>query len=377
MIRTICYITPSVHLLGARISLSELLLHLDRNKYRPLVVCPMEGDLTDLLKEHDIEVRIIRFGNWRKVKHWPLIPQAVYNLTELGREEKIDLWHSNEFWTFPYIYYASRRLGQPAICHFRCSRSSTRLPPRKIKMYRLHKADYIITVSESRREIFRAFPDLQQRITVIPNGVNLDKFIDLQKNLFRNELDISDGEYLIGMIGLVSEHKGVTDILMAMANLVQRKVPVKAVIVGPDSPKGHLEKMKSLAGELNVLEHVIFTGFRKDIPNIMKDLDLLVTPSREEAFGRVLIEAMAAGTPIVATVVGGIPEIISSPDTGVLVPPGNPEALATAIEDLLANPQRRISLAAQAHQRIVRNYSIQQHVEKIQEFYDRVFSGRD
>jgi len=373
MQRRIGYISPSVHLLGARISLAELLINLDRKKYLPLVVCPKDGPLTALLKDNGIDVRIIRFGNWRKVKYWPLVPATIYNLTELGRQEEISLWHSNEFWTFPYVYHAARRQKIPAICHFRCSRNPAQLPPRKIRLYKLHQADHIITVSESRTVLFKEFPDLGDHISVIPNGVNISKFQDVKPSMFRNEMKIKNGEFLIGMVGLVSEHKGVTEMLHASAKLIRQNVPLKVVIVGPDRPKGYMKKMKDLARELDLLEDVVFTGFRRDVPNIMADLDLLVTPSREEAFGRVLIEAMAVGTPVIATTVGGIPEIISDPSLGVLIPPENADLLADAILNLLNDTEKRQTMATHALDRVNQNYSIQLHVKRIENFYDRFF----
>jgi glycosyltransferase involved in cell wall biosynthesis len=373
MQRKIGYISPSVHLLGARISLAELLINLDRTKYLPVVVCPKDGPLTALLKDNGIDVRIIRFGNWRKVKYWPLIPASIYNLTELGRQEGISLWHSNEFWTFPYVYHAAKRLKIPAICHFRCSRNPAQLPPRKIRLYKLHKADHIITVSESRTALFKEFPGLGDHITVIPNGVNISKFQNIEPSTFRSEMKIKDHEFLVGMVGLVSEHKGVTEMLQASAKLIRDNVPLKVVIVGPDRPKGYMKKMKELTRKLDLLEHVIFIGFRRDIANIMADLDLLVTPSREEAFGRVLIEAMAVGTPVVATSVGGIPEIISDPDLGVLIPPENSDLLASAILNLLNDPEKRQSMATHALEKVNQDYSIQLHVKRIENFYDRFF----
>jgi len=137
MVHTIFYITPSVELLGARISLVELLRHLDRSRYRPVVICHRNGPLLDKLKDINVETRIIRFGNWRKPKYWPLIPFAIKQMVDLGKIEDARLWHSNEFWSFPYARLAANQLKIPAFSHFRCSRTPQQIPPRKIKNYLL------------------------------------------------------------------------------------------------------------------------------------------------------------------------------------------------------------------------------------------------
>jgi glycosyltransferase involved in cell wall biosynthesis len=372
MARTIFYITPSVQLLGARVSLVELLTHLDKSRFRPVVVCPKDGPLPQRLAELGIETRIVRFGNWRKIKYWPLIPIALYNLFELAREEKVSLWHSNEFWAFPYAYLTSRRLKIPTICHFRCSRLPSQLPPKKIMKYYVHKANRIIAVSNSQRIIFKDIPEALAKFMVIPNGVNMNKFNQTDPSLFRRDIGMNGNEFLVGMVGPVSEHKGVEEFLIAASKAVAKLPNIRFAIVGPDKPPAFTSRMKKLAAELNISDRVVFTGFRDDIPNVMSSLDLMVTPSRVEAFGRVLLEAMATGIPIIASRVGGIPEIISSPDVGVLVAPQQPEPIADAIIDLLNNPSRRRHIIDQARNRAASLYSIEMHAAKIQDVYEQV-----
>ena len=376
MAHTIFYITPSVELLGARVSLFQLVANLDTTRFRPLVICPREGPLSERLRDINVQTRIVRIGKWRKVKYWPLIPQAIFNLTEIGREEGVGLWHSNEFWSFPYAYQSAKRLGTPAICHFRCSRSATQVPPQKLRKYFVHKADQIIAISESQKNIFKNMPEVASKLSVVPNGLDLSKFSRLETKAFRKEFNVDDNEFLVGMVGLISEHKGVEEYLIACAKVAEKIPNLKIVIVGPDHSRIYLKRIKKLCAKLQIENRMIFTGFREDIPNIMSSLDLLITPSRQEAFGRVLLEAMAVGTPVIASDVGGIPEVISSNDVGILVPPENPGRFAEEMIGLLKNENRRKVIAANARRLVEEKFSIQLHVQRIQSIYDEFLSRR-
>lgn len=369
MPKTICYITPSVELLGARISLIELLIHLDRLQFHPIVVCPKKGPLTERLKQIDVQHRIIRFGNWRKGKHWLYVPFALHSMTKLCRKESVALWHSNEFWSFPYAYLTARRLGLPAISHFRCSRPKEQLPAWKMRAYLMNRADRIIAVSESQRSIFSDIPEVENRFQVIPNGLDVHKFAPTAPDAFRTECRVTREDFLIGMVGPVSEHKGVEEFLRAAAILLTKHPKTTFAIVGPDRPRSFTLKMLALSHELGIHDRVIFTGFRHDIANIMASLDLLVTPSRVEAFGRVLLEAMAVGTPIVASRVGGIPEIVSSDELGILVPPLDAIQLAHAIFTLMTNTDLRQRIAKNARNHVEAEYSIKSHARHVEAIY--------
>jgi len=373
---TIFYITPSVEMLGARISLVELLSNIDRNRYRPVVICHRDGPLLKKLADIDVKTHIVRFGNWRKVKYWPLIPFALRELISLSQQENVKLWHSNEFWSYPYARLAANRTGIPAISHFRCSRTHIQIPPRKIKNYLLPSADAIITVSKAQKRLFKEFSNLENRIRVIYNGVDFQRFKDADGLPLRAELKLKPDQLLIGIVGPVSEHKGVEDFIRAARFITQKYPDSVFLIVGPDRPRAFLEKMKLLVSELNIGSSIRFTGFRKDIPEIMSALDFLITPSRIEAFGRVLLEGMAAGTPVIASQVGGIPEIISTRDLGVLVPPNSPDKLSSAVFDLMNDNQRRNRIIRFAQEHVKAHFSIESHTREIEEVYEHFLTTK-
>jgi glycosyltransferase involved in cell wall biosynthesis len=372
MAQTIFYITPSVELLGARVSLVELLRNLDRSRFRPVVIGHRHGPLLDKLKDLDIQTHIVRFGNWRKIKHWPLIPFVIKELTALGKKYDVKLWHSNEFWSFPYARLAADKLNVPALTHFRCSRTEEQISPRKIKNYLLPKADLLIAVSKAQKHLFHKFPDMASRITVIHNGVDVEQFDNADGHCFRQELNADENRLLIGIVGPVSLHKGIEDFIRAARIICNHYPDALFAIVGPERPHAFAVEMQSLSAQLGLDKNIIFTGFRKDIPEIMSGLDLLITPSHIEAFGRVILEAMAAGTPVIASNVGGVPEIISSPDVGILTPPQAPTILADTILKLLADKEdafNRIVVQARAH--VQKHFSINEHTTLIESIYNQ------
>lgn len=371
MVRTIAYITPSVELLGARISLVELLRHLDRSRFRPVVIGHRHGPLMTKLKEIDVDTHIVRFGNWRKPKHWPLIPFAIREMVTLSKFHQVCLWHSNEFWSFPYARLAANRLKVPAFSHFRCSRTPQQIPPRKIKNYLLPKADMLIAVSEAQKRLFKDFPELSDRITVIHNGVDIRQFEHVDGSRFRQELGIDSKRLLLGIVGPVSPHKGIEEFIRAAKIISQQIEDVMFLVVGPERPHAFAMEMRHLAEQLNLQNQIIFTGFRTDIPEVMAGLDILITPSRVEAFGRVILEAMAAGTPVIASQVGGIPEIIDNPSIGVLVPPESVDKLAAAVLNLHADEERKHKLIHFAREHVRQNFSIARHTRCVEEIYDR------
>ncbi|MCD4655739.1 glycosyltransferase family 4 protein [bacterium] len=218
--------------------------------------------------------------------------------------------------------------------------------------------------------MFKNFPKLNSRIRVIYNGVDYHRFRDADGSAFRHELKLKPNQFLFGIVGPVSQHKGVEEFIRAARQVINTHPDAIFVVVGPDRPRAFLDEMKSLVASLELVNSVIFTGFRKDVPEIMSALDILITPSRVEAFGRVLLEAMSAGTPVIASQVGGIPEIISEKNIGILVPPESPDKLSTAILSIMSDQDRRDKIIKIAQNHIKNNFTIEKHTQQIEEVYE-------
>lgn len=219
---------------------------------------------------------------------------------------------------------------------------------------------------------FRICPE--DKIEVIYSGVELEA---LRRGALSLPCDASGAGrghkdvYRIGMVGRLESVKGPGYFIEA-AQIISAALPeMEFLVVGDGSMRGALEK---LVLERGLKNKVIFTGWLEDAAGLMKTLDLLVLPSLNEAVGRSLLEAQAVGVPVVATRVGGVPEVIQDGKTGVLVEPKNPQQLAEAVVALLKDEKRRREMAEAAKAWVDERFSALVMVEKFESLYQMLSS---
>ncbi len=208
----------------------------------------------------------------------------------------------------------------------------------------------VIAVSdEVAHEVIRVKVAGPDKVRVIPLGLDLDRFVEAahRRGILRTELGLSDHAPLVGTVGRLVPIKGVRDFITAVARLVHAVPEAHFVIIGDGSERSRLEDQVTKAG---LRSRVSFLGWRRDLERIYPDLDVVVLASLHEGTPVSLIEAMAAGRPVVATRVGGVPDVVQNDVTGLLIPSRNPEALANAVLRLLTNmnERRRMGMTAQA-----------------------------
>jgi glycosyltransferase involved in cell wall biosynthesis len=211
-------------------------------------------------------------------------------------------------------------------------------------------------------------------ISVIHSGVDLNCFkrSKTKSNPGRDELAIPPDSLVVGYVGWLIPIKGVTHLVNAMAEVVQRHPNSLLVLVGKGDEKGEEEvKLSKQVENLGIVDNVRFLGWRPDVNKIMGCFDIFVLPSLNEGMGRVLVEAMSAGLPIVASRVGGIPDLVKHGENGLLVPPANAGALEQAISDLLSNKSRRKHMG-ETGKKMCHLYSVEAMVEKIDNLYSRL-----
>jgi glycosyltransferase involved in cell wall biosynthesis len=211
-------------------------------------------------------------------------------------------------------------------------------------------------------------------ISVIHSGVDLNCFkrSATESNPKRNELGIPSDYLVVGYVGWLIPIKGVTYLVKAMSEVVQRHPNSLLLLVGKGDEKGEEEtKLSKQVENLGIADNVRFLGWRPDVDEIMSCFDIFVLPSLNEGMGRVLVEAMATGLPIVASSVGGIPDLVKDGENGLLVPPANAGALEQAISDLLSDKSRRKHMG-ETGKKMCRPYSVEAMVEKIDNLYSRL-----
>jgi glycosyltransferase involved in cell wall biosynthesis len=191
--------------------------------------------------------------------------------------------------------------------------------------------DKVIAVSSNIRDTLTDSGVSPEKIEVIHNGIPLARFDPAagDRGEARKELSLGDGDVVIGAVGSLHEGKGVYDLLECVKRLSDRYPPLKLLFIG-DGPER--QRLEERAAELSIRDRVIFTGVRRDVERMYAAMDIFVLASSSgEAFGLVLVEAMAMRKPVIGTTVGGIPEIIENEINGLLVPPKTASAIAEAV----------------------------------------------
>jgi len=227
--------------------------------------------------------------------------------------------------------------------------------------------DQVFTVSESIRNTLIQAGVKPQLVETIYEGVDLDWFDSLQEV----DLPNTDQAQIVGTVAHLSPEKGHEVLLDAVRILTDRGIRLQLLIVGDGQLRAQLE---AKAAELGIESSVSFLGFRADSEALMKEFDVFCLPSLSEGLSSAILAAMANSLPVVSTSVGGIPELVVDGETGFLVPPGNPSALAEALEKVLTDARLRTSLGRMGRQRIETFFILDRKLTRTEEAYQRLLS---
>lgn len=237
-------------------------------------------------------------------------------------------------------------------------------------------ATQIVAVSQSQRdEILRYKIAPPKKVVSIPLGLELDSFLEAEKNKgqLRLELNMDQDHKLVGIIARLVPVKGHSFLFEAAQIIIPVFPQVKFLVVGDGLLRKNLE---NLVGQLGIQGNVIFCGFRKDLPRIYADLDVVVLTSLNEGLPVAVIEAMAAARPVVAFDVGGVKDLIRDDVTGILVPFGDVQRLADSMISLLRNPQKGKSLGQNARQRAYPHFDYRRLVRDMEKFYCQLLKNQ-
>ncbi len=235
-----------------------------------------------------------------------------------------------------------------------------------------HFTDRITALTELEKGDLKSYGVAHSaKVVVVNSGIELEGYrqADANINEKRNELNLKNDSMLVGMIGRLETVKGPEYFIEAVPQVMEKFPEAEFLIVGEGSLKHSLE---SRCRELNISDRVTFTGWREDIPELLKILDVVVLPSLNEAVGRILIEAGASGKPVVAAKVGGIPEVVRDGETGLLFPPMDIDALAKALSSLLENEKKKQEMGEAAKMWVDDKFSANRMVSKFGSLYKEV-----
>ncbi|HYR92474.1 MAG TPA: glycosyltransferase [Terriglobia bacterium] len=219
-----------------------------------------------------------------------------------------------------------------------------------------------------------------ERVHVIPNGINVSRFTPRPDDCdfpIRREFHIDVKAPLVTLVCRTDRNKGLEGFMEAVPIVADRFPDVRFMIVGgsPCNPCYEID-IRNLAARRNLTNRLIFTGERSDIPAVLQESTLSVLPSLSESFSNSLLESMAAGLPVVATNVGGNPEIVQDGETGFLVPPRDPAAMAAAIIRVLEAPEMAKRFGAAGRERVMKHFSLETVIRRTSDLYMMLLERR-
>jgi glycosyltransferase involved in cell wall biosynthesis len=360
--RSVAFIANSHQVGGGNRSLLTLAGGLLTHRIAPVIVSPAPGELVD--QAYALGLRcVIRATPQPEIGRPFVAIRAFIDWLGWLQHERVELVHANGLLAWRSIALSARVLRIPVVCH-------VRFPPALEELRwlgrRMPSPSVFVFNSESLlAAVAGAFVEVFPRSarTVIHNAVDLSTFLPRREGL--------GGPIVIGAVANLQPIKGHEDFL-AMARLVlDLGLDAEFVIVGDDiHATGHGEALRRLASELGLRDKVRFTGYRNDVAEVVRGLDILVVSSHLETFGRAALEAMACQVPVVATRVGGLPEVVNDGITGILVPINSPAQLAEAVLVLAREPELRQRMGAAGRLRAVERFGVEAHAAKVATVYD-------
>src|SRR5262245_25614198 len=341
----------------------DLLRGLDRRRWAPGLVAPDGGAVAARGRDLGLPVHVVPLPRLRRPGYAML--RSVRTLGQLARTTGAALIHANGSRAMMYGGLAARSTGRPAIWHVRIAECDGVIDR---ALYALATA--VIATSDA---VTRRFRRAAGKVRLVPNGIDLARFTPRASSpALRAALGVPPSSPLVLSIGRFVPEKGHRHLLDAAARIERTKPGVHWVLVGA----GELETpLREQARALGLESRVRFTGWRDDVPDVLAVADVFVLPSENEGFGRVVVEAMAMARPVVATAVGGVPEIVRDGETGVLVPVSDPQALGDALRALLDDPARAARLGAAGCARAQSRCSLVAHVTGVERVYTEVLGG--
>ena len=298
-----------------------------------------------------------------------LLPIGARSLARVVQRLKPDVVNSHssaDSWSAALAYGLGPRQGALV----RSRHISARVAPGTLHRFLYGQADHVITTGESVRADLAASGLVpSDRSTSIPTGVDLERFQPFpgSRPEARRLLGAEEGAPIIGVVAYLRRDKGHAVLLRAIPRILASHPGCSLVIVGDGPERRNLE---ALAAELGVETSVRFAGLREDVPIVLSAFDIFCQPSvRNEGVPQSVLQAGAAELPVVGTAVGGIPEAVVHGETGLVVPPDDPEALAGALSALLADAQMRCRLGRAGRRHVSQEFSERRMLDRTEEAY--------
>jgi glycosyltransferase involved in cell wall biosynthesis len=385
----VLYVNHTAEVSGGERSLLSLLAALGQSVERTVASPP--GELAEAVRALGVPVALITGTAGSLRLHGLHTPRALGEMSVAAvqvrravRRAHADIVHANSIRAG--LVLALARAPAARIVHARDV-----LPPGRVSAATLRllgaSADTVIANSAYTAEAVRAAAP-QARIEVVHNAVDLARWDPerIDREVARARLGIAGTrDVLLGVVAQLSPWKGQGTAIEALRLLVGEGLDAHLLLIGSAKfvarstrfdNEAYVTSLRAAVARAGLEDRVDWLGERDDIPELVRALDILLLPSREEPFGRALIEAMALRVPVIATTVGGPPEIVTDGEQGYLLPPEQPAAWAQAIKRITASPQLAQAMGRAGRERVEDAFSAERHAASVLEVYERALARR-
>ncbi len=367
----ILYLTDTGDIVGGgEISLLNLLERIDRSRFSPFLAVPFKGELTAQAEFMHVPVSVIPVRKISNPLYGLQTLYALFRLTRILKQKEIHLIHTNSTGGIVALAgIAARLAGIPFVSHVRIMDSG-----RVSDIAQSILSTRVIAISRACQARFLELP-WRGKVEMIYNAVDCDRFASVTNgSQIRKEAHCDFGEPLVGMVASYYQNKGLEYFIAAAGQVAARVPGARFVIIGLDKARhgGYIDHLRGLAARAGLGEKLTIAARKKDMPQVMAGLDVFVFSTLRESFGRVAVEAMASGKPVVAFATGGVAEIVDDGRTGYLVAPRDVSGMAEKIVYLLQHRETREEFGRQAALRARNAFGITGHVRSVQDVYGRL-----
>ncbi len=376
-------VIPDERLGGPQQRVLQVAKLLKEHGFSSIVAMP-EGDKTfaDILDDADIPYYQVR--NFKRLPR-PSDPLAIMrwlsyfipcivSLVRLIRRNKVDIVHVNGIMNVQ-VSLATKLSGAKLVWHLNDVRNPKLFKPLLLPLLYL-LPNRVATASEVvHRNYFGEGKNSVNNATILYPPVDTGKFHPgYNVEGIRNELRLKGQDKIVGTVGNINPAKGY-EYFFSAARFVKEAFPeVKFLVVGKrlETQEKYWQRLHTLILDLEIEDDIILAGYRADMPEVTNAMDIFVLASVLEAAPIVVLEAMACAKPVIATRVGGVPELVIDGETGILVPPKQPEAIAKAVLYLLNHPQEAGEMGLKGRQRVIDHFNLAMCAQRHEEIYKAV-----
>lgn len=385
----ILYINHTGLVSGAEKMLLNILRGLDRARYEPYVLCPSRGELAAAIHAEGAEWFPLPAVAARFALRPDRLLRAVLPLFRTAavirrqiRALNPDLIHANSVRAGIAASVAAMGTGKPVVWHVHDTLPRHPVSSAIRTFVYLNRGTPVIAVSQSTAVSFRGRLPFASRVRTIHNGMDLRRFPQKQpgQSTFRESIGVSDEDFLVCAVGQICARKGLLELIDALRRIQLQAPRMHLAIVGKvvfRHEEEYLNALHAAAAEGGIDHRIHFTGELHDVSPALQAADLLVLNSHDEPFGLVLIEAMSSGTPVLATRVGGVPEIVTDQENGWLTESGDTAALASRLLELSQNKSALRQVACRALSTTCPKFSLERFQNELMKFYAELDPNSD